>query len=258
MKTCDASGRPVRRPTSAVRTCASRDVRRSARASAFQHRGRMSCSSADVAGQGVQSRWRGPMRSPRCSADVINSHIDCVSLTALAQPWRGPRIAVPHALTRSLPLSSRWLRSLRRRAPPASRRRDERGRRLGDLRLARPRSTCRRELLQFDVTRSGQPAIVAVDFSAASAHADRRRRWCCRSRPRARSKARGRADVESSLTFSGEGDGTLAGTGPPGRTPRRRPVDGQRPSEPAAWSSRFARRATGSYTMPVRFVLSTP
>jgi hypothetical protein len=112
------------------------------------------------------------------------------------------------------------------------------------------------EVLRFDVTAPDQPATVALDFSAAI---------------RTRSGAEvvlsveglralqgpGAADVETSLTFVGEGEGTLPGViDPKALSIAGRWVGSGRRTGRLIFSLRAG--AAGTYTVPVRFVLSTP
>ncbi len=111
------------------------------------------------------------------------------------------------------------------------------------------------DLLQFDVTDPSRPAVMAVDFAAAA-----------RTRPggevmlsvepmRAVGGPGGAADVDSALSFTGEG-AAAAGSA----------LD--RPAVAGRWVGSglregrlvFALRAgaSGSYSVPVRFALSAP
>lgn len=112
------------------------------------------------------------------------------------------------------------------------------------------------EVLRFDVTDPDQPATVALDFSAAIR--TRSGAEVVLSVEQLRSlQGPGAADVESSLTFAGEGEGTLPGI-----------LDSKGLAVAGRWagSGRRAGRlvfslrasAAGHYTVPVRFVLSTP
>ncbi len=113
------------------------------------------------------------------------------------------------------------------------------------------------ELLQFDVIAPGQPATAAVTFSAGARTRSGADVVLSVEPVRAVDGPGGAADVESSLAFEGEGEGTLSGV-----------IAGSAPSVAARWSGSGMRtgrlvfslrsRAPGSYTVPVRFVLSTP
>lgn len=113
------------------------------------------------------------------------------------------------------------------------------------------------QLLQFSVTAPGEAALATVEFSAAA-----------RTRPagevvltveavRAMDGPGGAADIDTAVTFSGEGEGTAAGA-----------LASAVPSVAGRWSGSglrtgrltFALRSavTGSYSVPLRFVLSTP
>jgi hypothetical protein len=113
------------------------------------------------------------------------------------------------------------------------------------------------QLLQFAVTAPGEAALATMEFSAAA-----------RTRPagevvltveavREIDGPGGAADIETAVTFSGEGEGTAAGA-----------LGTAAPSVAGRWSGSglrtgrltFALRSavTGSYSVPLRFVLSTP
>lgn len=113
------------------------------------------------------------------------------------------------------------------------------------------------DLLQFEIAAPGGPATAAVDFSAAA-----------RTRPEAEvvlsveplrgvDGPGGAADVESSVSFAGEGGGTLSGT-----------LDAAAAAVAGRWTGSGQRRgrlvfvlrggASGRYILPVRFVLSAP
>ena len=113
------------------------------------------------------------------------------------------------------------------------------------------------QLLQFAVTAPGEAALATVEFSAGA-----------RTRPagevvltveatRAMDGPGGAADIDTAVTFSGEGEGTTAGA-----------LGSAAPSVAGRWSGSglrtgrltFALRSavTGSYSVPLRFVLSTP
>ena len=113
------------------------------------------------------------------------------------------------------------------------------------------------ELLQFDVMAPGQPATAAVTFSAAARTRSGGDVVLSMEPARAIDGPGGAADVESSLSFVGEGDGTAGGA-----------VAGATPTVAARWSGSGLRtgrlvfslrsRAAGTYSVPMRFVLSTP
>ena len=113
------------------------------------------------------------------------------------------------------------------------------------------------QLLQFDVASPGQSATAAVDFSAGARTQSGGEVVLAVEPVRAVEGPGGAADVESSLSFAGEGDGTSAGT-----------VGSITPTVAGRWSGSglrpgrlvFSLRAgaRGTYTVPVRFVLSTP
>ena len=121
------------------------------------------------------------------------------------------------------------------------------------------------DVLQFDVVSPGDPAVAMVDFSARARTAGSTQVVLSveplqevqgPSGP-VPSSVEGPADAQTSLTFSGVGEGTLSGAvAPSGLTVASR------------WTGSglrhgtlvFALRATapGKYTIPVRFVLSAP
>lgn len=112
-------------------------------------------------------------------------------------------------------------------------------------------------VLHFVVTSPGDPTTVAVDFTAAARTASGGEVMLSVEPVREIDGPGGPADVETALTFAGEGDGTTTGT-----------LTNASPSIAARWigsglrSGRlvFALRAaaSGNYTVPIRFVLSTP
>lgn len=113
------------------------------------------------------------------------------------------------------------------------------------------------ELLQFDVTAPGQPASVAVTFSAGARTPAGADVVLSVEASRAIDGPGGAADVETALSFSGEGDGTLGG-----------PVHGHTSTVAGRWTGSGRRTgrlvftlragAMGVYSVPVHFVLSTP
>ena len=113
------------------------------------------------------------------------------------------------------------------------------------------------QLLQFDVTEPGRDAIATVDFSAGARTRQGEEVVLTVEPMRAIDGPGGAADVETALTFTGQGDGTLSGT-----------LDPIAPTVAGRWHGSglrtgrvtFALRvnAAGTYQVPVRFVLSTP
>jgi hypothetical protein len=112
------------------------------------------------------------------------------------------------------------------------------------------------ELLRFDAGESGE-AQVAVEF-AAGARTRRGGEVVLTVEPvRAIVGPGGTADVETAVAFTGEGAGTQSG-----------PLNPVSPSTAGRWTGSglrtgrlvFALRAeaSGTYILPVRFVLSTP
>lgn len=113
------------------------------------------------------------------------------------------------------------------------------------------------EVLHFDVAGAERTAVAAVDFLAAARTQAGAEVVLIVEPGRALQGPGGAADVESSVTFLGEGDGTLGGVlAAAGQT-----IAGR-------WAGSGVRRgrllftlrsaAFGSYTVPVRFVLSAP
>ena len=112
------------------------------------------------------------------------------------------------------------------------------------------------QLLQFEVDGSGQ-GLATVDFSAGARTRTGGDVVLTVEPLRALEGPGGAADVETSVTFSGTGAGTLTGT-----------LQAAGASIAGRWNGSgmrtgrltFALRAAavGSYTVPVRFVLSTP
>lgn len=113
------------------------------------------------------------------------------------------------------------------------------------------------ELLQFEIGAPADEAIAIVEF-AAGARTHHGGEVVLTVEPmRATEGPGGAADVETSLTFAGEGEGTLSRT--------LRPMT---PTLAGRWIGsgrrtgrlKFSLRAhvAGSYRLPVRFVLSTP
>ena len=113
------------------------------------------------------------------------------------------------------------------------------------------------ELLQFDVADPDQSATAAVEFSAAARTAVGNDVVLTVEPLAALDGPGGAADVEATVAFSGDGAGTLTGTLSPAS-----------PSIAGRWHGSgvrtgrllFALRASasGTYTLPVRVVLSTP
>jgi len=119
------------------------------------------------------------------------------------------------------------------------------------------------QLLQFDIAAPGQPATAVVDFSAGARTRSGNDVVLSVEPARGVEGPGGAADVESSLTFAGEGDATMAGhVGPAG------PAGPAGPSIAGRWTGSGLRTgrlvfslragASGTYTVPMRFVLSTP
>lgn len=111
------------------------------------------------------------------------------------------------------------------------------------------------ELLRFDVPNTGEMATAAVDFSAgARTHSGTD---VVLSVEPAHGVDSPRGAAASSLSFAGEGDGTLAGTlGEAGATVAGRWVGSGLRTGRLVFSLRAT--AAGTYTLPLRFVLSAP
>jgi hypothetical protein len=112
-------------------------------------------------------------------------------------------------------------------------------------------------LLQFEVPTESQAAIAAVDFSAGARTAADAEVVLSVEAARSIGGPGGAADVETSLSFSGEGDGTRSGS-----------VGTDIPTVAGRWTGSGLRTgrlvftlraaAPGAYSVPLRFVLSTP
>jgi hypothetical protein len=113
------------------------------------------------------------------------------------------------------------------------------------------------QLLQFEASGDGSDAIAVVDFSAGARTRSGGEVVLTVEPVGGTSGPGGAADVETAVTFSGTGDGMLAGA-----------LRSLSPSVVGRWTGsglrtgrvNFALRAAaaGTYTVPVRFVLSTP
>ncbi len=113
------------------------------------------------------------------------------------------------------------------------------------------------ELLQFDVARPDQPALAAIDFLAAARTQAGAEVVLSVEPLRGLEDPGGAAGVESSMTFAGEGDGTLGGVvASAGPTVAGQWVGSGRRAGRLLFSLRAG--ATGAYTVPIRFVLSAP
>jgi hypothetical protein len=113
------------------------------------------------------------------------------------------------------------------------------------------------ELLRFEVVEAGATATASIEFSAGARTPSDGDVVLTIEPMRAIEGPGGAADVEASLSVSGEGQGLVAATVNPtsGTVIGRWQGSGLR-----AGRLVFALRtnATGSYSLPVRFVLSTP
>lgn len=113
------------------------------------------------------------------------------------------------------------------------------------------------QLLQFETRQPGQPATASVEFAAKARTGTESEVLLSVEALRSAEESGGAADVETSVTFEGEGEGTLRG-----RVAFARPVVAGRWVGSGRRHGRlvFALRAgaRGSYSLPVRFVLSAP
>jgi hypothetical protein len=113
------------------------------------------------------------------------------------------------------------------------------------------------QLLQFDVTDPDREAVATVDFSAGARTRQGEEIVLTLEPMRAIEGPGGAADVDTMLRFSGDGDATLSGS-----------VHPAMPTVAGRWMGSglrtgrvsFGLRAPvpGTYSVPVRFVLSTP
>ena len=112
-------------------------------------------------------------------------------------------------------------------------------------------------ILHFDVADPAQPAVAAVEFEAAARTATGGDVVLSVEPTRAIVGPGGAADVETAVTFEGDGEGTVAGAlDPAAASVAGRWQGSGRRSGRLIFSLRAA--APGNYTLPVRFVLSTP
>jgi len=112
-------------------------------------------------------------------------------------------------------------------------------------------------MLQFDVTQPGEAATAALDFTAGARMPSGSDVVLTVEPLRGLDGPGGAADVETDLTFSGEGDGVLAGS-----------IAMSQSTVVGRWQGSGLRagrvifklraNAAGNYSLPVRFVLSTP
>jgi hypothetical protein len=113
------------------------------------------------------------------------------------------------------------------------------------------------DLLLFEITSPGQPATATVEFSAGTRTQSGAPVVLSVEPLRGLEGPGGAGDVETSLSFAGQGAGTVDGM-----------VRGAGPTVAGQWIGSglrhgrlvFALRAgaSGTYTVPVRFVLSAP
>ena len=113
------------------------------------------------------------------------------------------------------------------------------------------------DLLRFDVASSGQLATASVEFSAGTRTQSGAQVVLSVEPLRGVEGPGGAGDVETSLSFSGQGEGTLGGL-----------LRGTGPTVAGQWIGSGMRHgrlvfalqadASGTYIVPVRFVLSAP
>ena len=113
------------------------------------------------------------------------------------------------------------------------------------------------DLLRFEVAGPGQPATAAVDFAAGARTQAGAEVLLSIEQLHAVEGPGGASDLESSVSFAGEGAGTLAGA-----------LIAAGPAVAGRWIGSglrqgrlvFALRAgaSGNYMLPVRFILSAP
>ena len=112
-------------------------------------------------------------------------------------------------------------------------------------------------VLHFDVTQAGATATAAIDFTAAARMPSGSDVVLTVESLRALDGPGGAADVDTDLTFAGEGNGLLTGA-----------LSSSTHAVVGRWSGSGLRtgrlvftlraNAAGNYSLPVRFVLSTP
>lgn len=113
------------------------------------------------------------------------------------------------------------------------------------------------DVLQFDVVSPGDPAVAMVDFSARARTAGSAQVVLSIEPLQEVQGASGPADAQSSLTFSGVGEGTLSGAvAPSGLTVASRWTGSGLRHGTLTFALRTS--APGRYSVPVRFVLSAP
>jgi hypothetical protein len=127
-----------------------------------------------------------------------------------------------------------------------------------NLNLA-PRTSLRvsSRVLHFDVTRPGEPATAALEFTARARMGSGSDVVLTLEPDRGVEGPGGAADVETALTFTGEGQGMLAGSIEPALSTVVGRWQGSGVHEGRVLFTLRA-NAAGSYSLPVRFVLSTP
>ena len=113
------------------------------------------------------------------------------------------------------------------------------------------------QMLQFDIADPAEGSIAIVDFSAAARTRTGDEVVLTVEPLAAVDGPGGAADVETSLTFAGEGNGALSGA-----------LTGDRPAVAGRWQGSGSRTGRliftlrgavpGRYVLPVRFLLTTP
>ena len=113
------------------------------------------------------------------------------------------------------------------------------------------------DVLKFDVAAPENAATATIDFSAAARTHTSAQVLLSVEQMRGADGPGGASDIESALTFAGEGNGTVGGA-----------VSALAPTVAARWTGSgvrdgrlvFALRAgaSGRYAVPLRFVLSAP
>jgi len=113
------------------------------------------------------------------------------------------------------------------------------------------------DVLRFEVISSGEPALAAVEFSARARTAIGVPVVLSVERLQEVQESGGPATAESSLTFSGLGEGALSGSvATTGSTVAARWTGGGSRHGQLVFALRTS--TCGTYSIPVRFVLSAP
>ena len=112
------------------------------------------------------------------------------------------------------------------------------------------------QILEFEIATPGGEAVAVVDFSAGARTRQGGDGLLTVEAEKAMAGPGGAADAETSVSFSGDGDGALDGTLATAPSLAGRWTGSGRRSGRVTFALRAS--APGTYTMPVRFVLSTP